>query len=41
MCPLRDRAPKPGKTEAFCNQKTQLFCIDKPCHSHEQMAHEG
>jgi hypothetical protein len=41
---FRDRRPsrrKPGKTEAFCNQKTQLFCSDTQCHSHEQMAHEG
>ncbi|UUZ80669.1 hypothetical protein LJK88_38425 [Paenibacillus sp. P26] len=25
----------------FVNRKTNLYCADKPCHTHDQMAHEG
>ncbi|MFB9273421.1 hypothetical protein [Cohnella cellulosilytica] len=25
----------------FVNRKTNLYCVDKPCHAHDQMAHEG
>lgn len=35
---FRDRRPG-GK--AFVNQKSNWYCADKPCHGHDQMAHEG
>lgn len=36
---FRDRHPVTRK--AFVNSKTNLYCSDKPCHAHDQMAHEG
>jgi hypothetical protein len=36
---FRDRHPVTRK--AFVNQKFNSYCNDKPCHSHDQMAHEG
>lgn len=36
---FRDRHPVTRK--AFVNNKTNLYCNDKPCHSNDQMAHEG
>ncbi|WP_271754939.1 hypothetical protein [Cohnella sp. JJ-181] len=27
--------------KAFVNNKTNYYCADKPCHGHDQMAHEG
>lgn len=35
---FRNRRPG-GK--AFVDRKTNLYCADKPCHAHDQMAHEG
>jgi hypothetical protein len=42
---------KPGKIifqdynyttrKKFVNNKTNNYCADKPCHAHDQMAHEG
>jgi hypothetical protein len=29
------------KFKRFVNRKTNWYCADKPCHSHDQMAHEG
>jgi len=39
--PEYDRRKGRMVNKRFVDRKTQLFCIDKPCHSHEQMAHEG
>lgn len=34
------RNRRPGR-KAFVDSKTNLYCADKPCHGHDQMAHEG
>ena len=36
-----DSRKKRYVNKRFVDRKTGLFCRDKPCHSHEQMAHEG
>ncbi len=36
---FRDRHPVSRK--AFVNSKTNMYCADKPCRVHDQMAHEG
>jgi hypothetical protein len=33
--------PYNGKYDKFVNEKTQLYCADKPCGLHDQYAHEG
>lgn len=35
---FRNRRPG-GK--AFVDRKANFYCADKPCHAHDQMAHEG
>lgn len=35
------RVDSMGKWKKFVDRKTNLYCIDKPCHGHDQMAHEG
>jgi len=29
------------KWKKFVNEKSNLYCSDGPCHSHDQMGHEG
>lgn len=33
--------PRKGKNVVFVDEKTNWYCADKPCHVHDQMAHEG
>lgn len=36
---FRDRNPMTGKR--FVNQKINWYCIDSPCATYDQYAHEG